>query len=118
VYWKPPSQYDGAYSAASFVLGELLLPPGRLCRSRTVRRRFLGVGSRFFAGLWLLLLLRDIHFGAFETARGIGCADDVRTLSTSTVLWTTPSLFAGGVISAFVSSLEVAVEQQQQQQHQ
>jgi hypothetical protein len=58
--------------------------------------------------LWLSLLpllLRDIHCGAFEMARGIGCADAVRRLLTSMVLWTTPSLFAGGVILAFASSL-------------
>jgi hypothetical protein len=41
--------------------------------------RFLGVGSKFFAGLWLSLLLLGIHYGAFEKARGIDCADDVRT---------------------------------------
>jgi hypothetical protein len=30
----------------------------------------------------LLLLLLDVHFGAFEMARGTGFADAVKTLST------------------------------------
>lgn len=81
--WKPPNQYGGAYSAASSVLGALLRL-GRFGRNRIVRRRFLGVASRFFVGLWLLLLLLllDVHFVASEMAKGIGCAGAERTLST------------------------------------
>ena len=61
-----------------------LLRLGTFGRSRIVRRRFLGVASRFFAALWLmlLLLLLDVHFGAFEMAKGTGFADAVKTLST------------------------------------
>ena len=88
-----------------------LLRLGRFGRSRIVRRRVLGVGSRFFAGLWLLLLLPlllDIRCGAFEMARGIGSVGGVKTLLTSEALQTTPSRLTGVVISASVSFLEVA----------
>ena len=118
--WKLPSRCDGAYSVVSSVLG--VLPRlGKFGRSRIVGRRFLGVGSRFFAALSLLLLLLmlplllDIHCGAFEMERGTDCAGAVRMLLTSRALWTTPSLFAVDLISALVSSLVVAVEQQQHQ---
>ena len=82
--WKPPNQYGGAYSAASFFLG-VLLRLGTFGRSRIVRRRFLGVANRFFVELWLLLLLLllDVHFGAFEMARAIDFPDGVKKLWTS-----------------------------------
>lgn len=59
-----------------------------------------------------LLLLLDIRCGAFEMAREIGCAGVAKRSSTSRAPRTTPSRFAGGVTSAFASSLGVAVEQQ------
>jgi hypothetical protein len=49
-YWTPPSRCVGACSAVSSVEWALLWLD-RFGRSRVVRRRVLGVGSRFFPGL-------------------------------------------------------------------